>query len=324
RMEDGSMAYGERWAQPAAGAYTGSYYGTAPLQPGDGYGGLELRVTLLPEVAERLVEGGLPQSRFPLALGLLTLNGLLMLVAVRQLRKSHELVRVRARFVRNVSHELRTPLQQMLLFTDLLRSDRIEDGTERAEALDILDAETRRLIELVRNVLSFSGRPEEGLQLVEVDLAGVVGETVEAFRPLAAARQARIEVVFRGRPRVLANTDSLKGVILNLFDNEVKYGPVGQQILVQVDQVDGTGPEAVGQVSVSDQGPGVPLEERDRVWDAFKRLDREEEGATAGSGIGLSIVRRLVGAMGGDVRVEEGPTEGATFTVRLPAEGGGR
>ena len=320
RYENERLAFGDSWTRPERGLYGGGdFYGTVDLLPRESYAGVQLRVTLLPRVAERLVRGGLPPSRLPLAIGLLTLNAVLMWVAVRQLRRGHELVSLRASFVRNVSHELRTPLQQILLFTELLRSERIGEGDERRRALDIMHGEIQRLIELVRNLLRFSESPEESLRLTAVDLEPLVGETVEGFRPLAQSRKDRLEVTVDEGPRVVADEDTVKRVLINLLDNAVKYGPEGQRVGVEV----GVAGEW-GFIAVSDQGPGIPPEDRERIWEAFRRLDRDEEGASAGSGIGLAIVARLVQAMRGRVSVEDGPEGGARFVVRLPlAQEGG-
>ncbi|MDX1577198.1 MAG: HAMP domain-containing sensor histidine kinase [Gemmatimonadota bacterium] len=314
RDAEGELVFGERWTRPETDLYGGGdFYGTVRLSPPEAYGGLELRVTLLPAVAERLVQGGLPESRLPLALGLVILTGLLMWLAVGQLRRGHELVRLRSGFIRNVSHELRTPLQQILLFTELLRSGRIRDAGDRKRALEIMEAETRRLIELVRNVLRFTGSSETDLRRDPVDLASVARETAEGFRPLADGRGSDIEIREHDRPRVLADERALKRVLVNLLDNAVKYGPPGSRIRVDISTVDSR-----GRVTVSDRGPGVPAEDRQRIWEAFRRLEREEAGPTAGSGIGLSIVQRLVEAMEGSVSVEDAPGGGARFVVELP------
>jgi signal transduction histidine kinase len=285
------------------------------MKPADAYG-LELRVTLLPEVAERLVAGGVPPSRLPLALALLTLTGLLMGVAVLQLRRSHELVTLRAGFVRNVSHELRTPLQQILLFAELLKSGRLDDDAKRQEALDIIHAETRRLIELVRNVLRFSNDDATAVRPRPVDLGSVVQETAEAFRPLAAARNATILVRVSNSTTAHADPDAVRRVLINLLDNAVKYGPEGQTVRVDVQRT----PEWA-EIRVSDSGPGIDAVDRDRIWEAFGRLERESQGPTGGSGIGLSIVRRIVDAMDGCIEVGDAAPSGACFTVRLPLVG---
>jgi signal transduction histidine kinase len=102
-------------------------------------------------------------------------------------------------------------------------------------------------------------------------------------------------------------------VLLNLLDNAVKYGPPGQHIRVTLAPDSG---HAV--LAVEDEGPGIPTEERERVWTPFYRLSRDIDSAVAGSGIGLSVVRELVERHGGRVRVESAPRQGARFVVTLP------
>ncbi len=310
----GRLVYGEHWVRPGSNALTNpQYYGTVPVRPTAQYGGLELRVTLLSTVAERLIRGGVPQSRLPLALGLVLLTGGLMAIAVIRLRRGHDLVTARARFVRNVSHELRTPLQQVLLFTDLLRSDRLKEPEKRKEALDIMHAETLRLIALSQNILQFSSNQHASLRLVSVDLSALVEQTVQQFGPLARASDAEIQLVVEQPSHVDADEDALRRVLVNLLDNAVKYGPSGQTITVRV----GTyGPW--GEVSVCDRGPGIPVSERSLIWQPFRRLEREEAGSTAGSGIGLSIVRTAVDAMSGEVEVTDAQAGGSCFRIRLP------
>lgn len=314
RYPDGTLAYGEAWSRPEYGLYSaGDFYGTVAMTPRAAYGGAELRVTLLPRVAERLVEGGVPPSRVPLALGLLLVNGLLMWIAFKQLRRGHELVRLRESFIRNVSHELRTPLQQVLLFTELLRSGHTRGPEEERKALGLVHSEVQRLIELVKNLLVFSSSAPPPLRIDRVLLAPLVEEVVDTFRPLAAADGADLEVRAEGPVAVSADTEALRRVLVNLLDNAVKYGPPGQTVIVDIGAREGR-----GCVAVADEGPGVPVGESERIWESFHRLERDQTGPTAGSGIGLSIVRRLVGEMGGDVEVTRAPGGGARFEVQLP------
>ena len=112
---------------------------------------------------------------------------------------------------------------------------------------------------------------------------------------------------------VSADRDALRQVLLNLLDNAVKYGPPGQTITV--------GTEAAGdrvRIFVEDQGPGIPHEDRQRVWEPYVRLGRAAEEATGGSGIGLAVVRELVSLHNGRTRVEGAPGGGARMVVELP------
>lgn len=304
------------YASPVA--YSSPYHGSAPL--GTEFGDLALRLELRPEVAGRLVIGGIPSSPTPLALGLLGLSTLLVVTALLQLRREYELIAIRSDFVSNVSHELRTPLSQILIFTELLKLGRLRSDAERERSLGIIDQEARRLIRLVENVLQFarSGGGRRRLERETVPLAGVVRETLDAFRPLATARAVTLRAEVPARAAVRGDSSALRQILLNLLDNAVKYGPRGQAVQVTVQVLNGR-----TRIAVDDQGPGIPLGDRDRVWQGYYRLQRESRSAVAGSGIGLAVVRSLATEMGGRTWVEDTDTGGARFVVELASSNGG-
>ena len=307
-----------RAAYASPTAYSSPYHAGARLGPE--FGDLELRLELRPDVAGRLVIGGIPSSPTPLALGLLGLSTLLVVTALLQLRREYELIGIRSDFVSNVSHELRTPLSQILIFTELLKLGRLRSDAERERSLDIIDQEARRLIRLVENVLQFarSGGGRRRLEPDSVPLDGLVRETLEAFRPLAAARGVTLRAEVPGGAAVRADPSALRQVLLNLLDNAVKYGPRGQTVSVAAQVLNGR-----TRIAVDDQGPGIPLGDRDRVWQGYYRLQREARSAVAGSGIGLAVVRSLATEMGGRTWVEDTDTGGARFVVELASSNGG-
>jgi signal transduction histidine kinase len=294
-------------------AYQSPYHGEARL--GTEFGDLTLQVTLRPDVAGRLVIGGIPTSPTPLAVALLGLSTLLVVTALLQFRREYELMALRADFVSNVSHELRTPLSQILIFSELLKLGRLRSDSERARALGIIDQEARRLIRLVENVLQFS-RPgvasRQRLALEPVPLGTAVQETLDAFRPLAAARGATLVADVPPYASVQGDPSALRQILLNLLDNAVKYGPKEQTVSVIARRLNGR-----TRILVDDQGPGIPVDDRERVWKGFYRLQRESRAAVAGSGIGLAVVRSLASDMGGSAWVEETETGGARFVVEL-------
>lgn len=297
-------------------AWDSPFQGTSVLGPE--FGDLTLRLTLRATVADRLVIGGLPASPAPLALGLLAVSSLLVVATLLLLRREYELIAIRSTFVSSVSHELRTPLSQILLFAELLRLGRVRTEAERTRSLDIIDHETRRLIRLVENVLQFSrrGTPGDRLSHEAVPLLGAVQETVDAFRPLAEARGATLQVEVPGDLEVRGDRGALRQVLLNLLDNAVKYGPGSQTVRILA-----TGNADRVTLAVEDQGLGIPEADRGRVWEDFYRLPRDRESAVAGSGIGLAVVRTLVERMGGGVRAETAAGGGARMVVELPAAG---
>lgn len=279
-------------------------------------GGLVARAALRPEAAAGLVIGGLPGSRLPLILGLLLLAAGVGTASLVQLRRERELARLRDDFVSGVSHELRTPLAQIQMFAELLDDEKLRNEGERRRSTKILRQESRRLTHLVENVLQFSRsrRLPAQLALADVDLATLIGDTVESFRPLADARDVELAIDVDDGLTVHADPSVLRQMLVNLLDNAVKYGPPGQTVTVGAEALDGT-----VRIRVSDQGPGVPAAERERIWEPYRRLERDANGPVGGSGIGLAVVRELALRHGGGARVETAAGSGASFVIELPA-----
>jgi signal transduction histidine kinase len=289
---------------------------TATEHISDQHAGLAVEVALRFESADALIIRGLPPSRLPLLLGLLILAGGLVAAAIFVLRREMEFAQLRADFVSNVSHELRTPLAQIRMFAETLLLGRVRSDDERRRGLEIIDKEARRLSHLVANILAFSRAERNGtrLNIEPTELSPQLSEVLDAFAPLASAKG----VTIRGEPvgDVVAEVDAsaVRQIILNLLDNAVKYGPEGQTVTVGMEQ-------AVGRVKlwVDDEGPGVPREKWTDIWKPFSRLNRENENAVAGTGIGLSVVRELATQHNGRAWVEDSPGGGARFVVELPA-----
>ena len=279
-------------------------------------GGGVIHASVLPEVADQLIIGGLPRDRLPLLLGVFVLASALALAAVRQLYRENQLARLRSDFVASVSHELRSPLAQARLFVETLRLGRAPTEAHREWALANIDRETQRLAGLVENVLAFS-RAERGalaeLELCPADVGEEVAATAAGFVPLAPKGLAQLDVRTLPGLRALVHPDSLRQVLLNLLDNAVKYGPRGQTVRVETAQA----PDGI-RIAVEDEGPGVTADEREAIFEPFRRGRATLNGAIAGSGIGLSVVRELVHAHGGRVWVETAPGGGARFVVLLP------
>jgi len=288
---------------------------TATDSVGTPVGRAEVTLTLRPEAAEALIIGGLPRSRLPLLLGVLLLTAGLIAVAVVQLRREQELSRVRADFVSGVSHELRTPLAQIRMFTETLLLERVRNPEERDRALDIINRESQRLTHLVENVLQFSRAERDAVQLAPetVRLDQLLRDTADMFQPLARAKGCRVATLIEDPLNIMVDPNALRQVVLNLLDNALKYGPVGQTVTVTL-RID----DVIARITVDDQGPGVPVQDRERIFEAFWRLPRESESAVGGSGIGLAVVRELVSLHGGTTRVLDAPGGGARFEIRLP------
>ena len=273
-------------------------------------GGPVFRAVLLASVAGQLAVTR-PATRLPLLLALLAVTAGLAGVALRQLRREQELVRLRADFTSSVSHELRTPLTQILLYAETLELGRAFGETERRRALGVIVQEARRLAHLVENILQFS-RAERRLVRVKTEvrrLAPLLRETVERFAPLAG-EPSRFALELEESLAAPVHADSVRQIVINLLDNAAKYAGDGR-VTVRARLADGR-----ARLEVDDIGPGIAPADRARVWEPYVRLQRPP--AVAGSGIGLAVVRELTAAHGGACWVEEATGDGARFVIELP------
>jgi signal transduction histidine kinase len=277
------------------------------------FGGLTLNVGLLPKGLSKFAPDGMPRQRGLEFLALFALAAGLVASSLLLLRREEQLARTRANFVSGVSHELRTPLAQIRMFAEMLLLGRVRSEGDRRRSLEIIDTEARRLSQLVENVLQVA-RSENGhlhVNPTNMRIAPIIRECVESFSMLAQARS--IEFRTELQEDLIAPVDSaaLRQVVLNLLDNAAKYGPVGQRVVAGVALFDNT-----ARIWVDDEGAGVPVRERQRVFDPFYRIRDAME--TTGSGIGLAVVRELVALHGGEVWIEDAPDAGARVVVQFP------
>jgi signal transduction histidine kinase len=257
------------------------------------------------------IEVGIPLEAF-----LPLLSIVLAIAAAVHLRRERELVRARRDFVASVSHELRTPLAQIRMFTETLQLGRARDEDERAQWLNIIGRETRRLGDLVENILLFSHIDAERVKIEKerTDLGELIEEVVEGFVPVAAQRRMQILADAPSRIFVLVDPRAMRQIIVNLIDNALKYGPPGQKVTIELERVGD-----MARLSVSDQGPGIPLADRKRMWQPFVRLG-PDAGTSGGSGIGLAVVRGLVEQHGATITITDAEGGGARFVMELPTQ----
>lgn len=236
--------------------------------------------------------------------------------AIIQLRRQQELIRTRADFVSAVSHELRTPLAQIRMFSETLLLGRAKSAEQGERWLRIINRESERMSHLVESILLFSRSERNGMRLArEVnDVADIVREATDAFVPIASAKSVTMNNVLPPNAIAFVDAGAVRQVLVNLLDNAVKYGPEGQTVTVQLQPA----ARNMLELSVTDQGNGVPRNQRELIWKPFVRLD-QDDGSTGGSGLGLSVVRDLVERHGGRMMVADNPAgRGARFIALLP------
>jgi signal transduction histidine kinase len=282
---------------------------------GDAVGGLAVQCSLAPRAIPALIPGGLPRSRLPLLVVMLATSSIVLAAAFLLLRRERQLADLRSDFVSGVSHELRTPLTQIRMFSETLLLDRVRSAGERQRSLRIINEEAQRLTNLVDNVLFLSRGSRAGITptLGDCDMEALVADTVDAFAPLAMRRDVVITADTPPRLHARVDAEAWKQVLTNMLDNAVKYGPPGQTVHVRLLASSG-----LMRLDVADEGPGVPADERESVWERFHRLDRDRGTVRSGSGLGLAIVREIIISHGGRCWVEDAPGGGARFVVEAP------
>ncbi len=218
-------------------------------------------------------------------------------------------------FLSRMSHELRTPMNAIIGFSQLLELSSLPD--EDAEHVEEIMRAGRHLLDLINEVLDLatveSGRIE--LAAESVSLGTLVDECVALMKPAAQQSDLRLHshVEPSCRP-VSADRGRLKQVLLNLLSNAVKYNRRGGRVTVDCD----CSTEGICEIGISDTGPGLTPQQIERLFQPFERLDAAR-GAVQGTGIGLSVSKRLVELMGGEIGVHSDAGQGCRFWLRLPA-----
>ena len=226
------------------------------------------------------------------------------------------LAKVQNDFLSSVSHELTTPITSVRMFIETLRDDRVTDPVERARCLEIIEREMARLDVLVAKLVALS-RLEAGRQPFErkpVALADVAAEALDAFAIARMGAAVDLEVDLEPGLEVIADKPQLVQLVANLLNNAWKYTPAqGRRLGLRVLRY-----ERWNAIEVYDNGPGVPEEERRRIFDEFERGKAASSSRAAGFGLGLAIVRAIVRAHRGRFELADNPGGGALFRVLLP------
>jgi len=236
-------------------------------------------------------------------------------VVFHDLTRLKKLERNREEFVANVSHELRTPLSLIKGYTETLLDGAKDNPEVSQKFLQTIDRNAERLKLLIEDLLTIS-ELESGrirLQLQPVALKPLVGKLCEDFKPRAASREVTLvnEV-----PDLTAKADSdrVQQVLSNLVDNAIKYGGAEGTVTIR-----GRTTEA-GKIElcVADNGPGIPDDARERIFERFYRVDKARSREQGGTGLGLSIVKHIIQNHGGKVWVESELGKGSRFYFSLP------
>jgi len=226
------------------------------------------------------------------------------------------LERVRQDFVANVSHELRTPLAAIKGYVEALRDGGLRNAAQAEQFLQVIQRHSERMDKIVSDLLLLSEMesPDRVLQKESLNLPEIIQAAVEAVRPLAEGKRQKIQVgPMEKIPPLRADIQKIHQVLINLLNNAISYTPEGGSITLEARPLS----EGV-EISVIDNGIGIPPDDLPRIFERFYRVDRGRSRELGGTGLGLSIVKHIVEAHGGQVRVESKPGKGSRFTFFLP------
>ena len=235
----------------------------------------------------------------------------------RRAGERDQLDRMKDEFVLTASHELRSPLTSVQGFAELLLLEREKLSPKQAETVEVILDNTRHLVRLLNDLLDLA-RSDAGRLAIKAEpteAAPLVEDAVRTMRGQFDARDQRLDLhIDPDLPRIEADRDRIRQVLVNLLTNANDYCPRGASIGVQVRR-DGADVE----IDVSDDGPGIPEEQLAQIFERFSRGDAGETQRVGGTGLGLAISKSLVELHGGTIEADSTPGEGSTFRVRLPA-----
>jgi signal transduction histidine kinase len=250
------------------------------------------------------------------ALSLLMIGGIFL--TYRNVSREMNLARLKSDFVANVSHELRTPLALIRLYAETLELGRLNAKEKYQEYFRIIREESERLTALINNILDFSrieaGRKE--YEFKETNLPELVRSTLDSYRfQIEQNGFAFEENISRDIPPLNVDREAIARSLLNLVNNALKYSKDQKYIGVSLYRAD-----SCVKLEVLDHGMGIPPAEQEKIFEKFYRCGDPLVHNIKGSGLGLSLVRHIVRAHGGDVQVESAPEKGSKFTIALPLD----
>ncbi len=239
-------------------------------------------------------------------------------LVLTSLNAEMRLARNKSTFVTNVSHELKTPLTSISLFVELLRQGRRTDPIKVKQYLSLISGETERLTRLINNVLDFSSmeRGRKRFNPCVLDLVPLCRDLMEGQKLRLESQGFHVEfAACAQKVPALADGEAVKQCLLNLVSNAEKYSPQAKAMEVAIEREEG-----FAVIHVRDRGSGVPEQLREKIFQEFFRVDDSLTSRVKGTGLGLTIARRIARDLGGDLTCAARAGGGSDFALRLPME----
>ncbi len=235
----------------------------------------------------------------------------------RRAGERDQLDRMKDEFVLTASHELRSPLTSVQGFAELLLLERERLSPKQAETAEVILDNTRHLVRLLNDLLDLA-RSDAGRLTIRPEPTGAAGLIEDAVRTMRAQFDARGQELSQelgpDLPQIEADRDRIRQVLVNLLTNANEYCPQGAGIEVKARRA---GAEV--EIDVIDDGPGIPEQQLEHIFERFSRGDAGETQRVGGTGLGLAISKSLIELHGGTLEADSTPGIGSTFRIRLPA-----
>jgi signal transduction histidine kinase len=252
--------------------------------------------------------------------GILFLLAASVVIIIITSRRSQQLARKQMDFVAGVSHEFRTPLAVIHAISENLADGLITEKAEIEKCGMVIRDDVRRLAAMVEEVLQLAGafRGKALYHRSPVDLAALIDQVLARYPQLGQGGDWQLEKrIEAGLPQVLADSTALRSALGNILDNAIKYS--GNKRWISIKALTQTAPSPAVVMIIEDKGRGITVEDMPHIFEPFYRGQEVRAAQIHGNGLGLSLVKNIVDAHGGTIRVESVAGTGTTFTVTLPA-----
>ncbi len=224
--------------------------------------------------------------------------------------------KLKSEFISNVSHELKSPLTSIHMMTEMLHHNRVENEERKAEYYSAMLEESEHLSHLIENILDFSRIDEDRkkYEFIDLDPDKLIREFIKSIREMI--RETGFEISYSCPNKVSvfrAERNAILQVLYNLVDNAIKFSGTSRKIDINLLFNDNE-----TQLSVRDYGIGISIKDQEKIFERFYRCGESQQSGIRGSGIGLTIVKKIVEDHGGYLTLDSRPGEGSMFTVRIP------
>jgi signal transduction histidine kinase len=248
------------------------------------------------------------------AVALFTLTIIILVFFIyKQHRYELDQAALRVNFASQVSHELKTPLTNIRMYSDLLESRLEENDLESKKFISVITSESQRLSRLISNILTFSSKDKNHLKLntQSTDVSKLINDILSEFKPTLLKSSIDIETILEKECVLNLDPDIIKQIISNLISNVEKYAASGGKIIISTRSEDD-----YLVINFRDFGPGIPKNERNKIFKPFYRISNKLTDGVSGTGIGLTISRDLARLHGGDIALKE-CSQGTEFEIKI-------